>query len=139
MRNAALLFIVMALVGCHKEDVDVAALEGNPFDTDFPISSLLFLDSIWTEATIPGAIWQQNLSVVVDQNRLPSPTAYQVRCIDSDGDTIIQYSSQHPDGIFLIENYQVTLGATYCYDVQLMLGPETATGHFDEDCAIAAE
>lgn len=139
MKNALSLFVLMALVGCHKDDVNVAMLEGNPFDTDHPVSTLLSLNSISTEATIPGAIWQQNLAVVVDQSRLPSPTEYQVRCIDSDGDTMVQYSSQHPDGIFLIENYQVTLGVTYCYDVQLMLGPETATGHFDEDCAIAAE
>ena len=139
MRNLAALVFLLTFVACHKDDVDVAELKGNPFDADHPVSSLLIIDSIWTEATIPGAIWQQNLNVRVDNSGLPSPTNYQVRCIDGQGDTIIQYSSQHPNGLFVLENFQVTLGTTYCYDVQLMIGPEPATGHADQGCRLAEE
>ncbi len=139
MKHWGSLLVVLFLAGCHKDDVDVSTLQGNPFDTDYPVNSLLTIDSIWTEATIPGAIWQQNLNVRVDNSGFPSPTDYQVRCIDGEGDTIIQYSSQHPNGLFLLENFQVTLGTTYCYDVQLMLGPEPATGHADQGCRLAEE
>jgi hypothetical protein len=139
MKHWGSLLVVLFLAGCHKDDVDVSTLQGNPFDTDYPVNSLLTIDSIWTEATIPGAVWQQNLNVRVDNSGFPSPTDYQVRCIDGQGDTIIQYSVQHPDGQFLLENFQVTLGTTYCYDVQLMLGPEPATGHADQECRLAEE
>jgi len=126
------------LLGCHKNDVDVAGLTSNPFDADHPGESTLFtVDSIQTETYGQGLYNKQTVVVHVHPEQFPAPTAYELRFIElTDPDTSYFYSNNEAgSNTFLCGNYQVALGTEYCYRFELVVAGEVVTTK--EQCTVA--
>jgi hypothetical protein len=137
MKKPILFSVILMFGSCQKNDVDVSTLVTNPADADFAGGNVLFtVDSVVTRATIPNAVYEQNVHVTVNVDRFPHPQAYQVWLVEETSpDTAIYYSSQHPNNVVVCDNYQLTLGYTYCYRVQLRISNEVVRE--EHVCALA--
>lgn len=125
------LFICFALLaGCHKNDVDIAELNTNPFDRDHPGESPLFtLEPIQTVAYGQGTLYKHTVVIHVYPERFPAATNY---TISSNGSMGI---SGQGDNTFLGTKYLITLGTEYCYRFELRVGGEVVAAQ--EQCAMA--
>ena len=133
----ALFTCFALLVGCHKNDVDIADLKTNPFDRDHPGESTLFtVEPIQTVAYGQGTLHKQTVVVQVHPEQFPATVAYTLRFIElTVPDTTVLHSGGASNNTFLCSNYLITLGTEYCYRFELVVGGEVITAK--ERCAMA--
>ncbi len=78
--------ILLALVlgtGCYKDDIDIAALNTNPFDADFAGPAVFTMDTIYVEQVIgPPNYFRQVVQFRVDAGLFLAPASYQVEVHD---------------------------------------------------------
>lgn len=130
------LLFVVAVSACHKSDVDIAALNTNPFDPVYSGPNVLF--TIDTIATVlyGGSIYEHNVIVDVHTGNFPSPAEHEVWLIKNGGaDTVRYYSTLEPDDRFVLRAFDVELGTEYCYRVELRVYNGGTIG--EDRCAMA--
>lgn len=130
------LLISCGLLACHRNDVDVQALNTNPFDADHPGDNGLFtVDSVWTYDPA-GPYYAQCLKVTVHEDRFPAPTPHAVYVIETgSGDTLSVAGPLVGLGEGVYRNLGVTLDNTYCYRIELRVNGEGM--RVEQRCAVA--
>lgn len=127
--------LFVGLLSCHKNDVDIAALNTNTFDVDFPGDNRLFtVDSIWTYQVGPD--YAQAISMTVHRERFPQQVGSMFYVIElATGDTLsrVTWPFDWPDDTY--RKLGVILGNEYCYRVDLRASGSTM--RTEERCAVA--
>lgn len=122
----AFFVCLVLMASCHKNDVDIADLNTNTFDRDYPGDpAFLTIGAIQTEVYAQGVYNKQTVEVQVHPGQFPVPSGYVLRFIElTDPDTTVLYSQNSPGNTFLCSNFQVMLGTEYCYRFELFVGGE---------------
>jgi hypothetical protein len=138
MRSTLLtaLALLLACAACHKNDVDVAELTTNPFDADYTGPRDWFeVDTITTENTNQFVLFEQHAIIRVHTERFTAPMAdrYEVRMVEQ---TVPETKVYPGAGSTVVcENYNVSLGTTYCYRFELHVNGQVM--QTIEQCALA--
>lgn len=138
MKNGLFIFVaLLALVSCKKYDVDIAALNTNPFDADHAGAPLIRLDSVRTVPVIAGAVYQQRIYIGTTPE-LRASNDHVLRLIDvSGGDTTSYPAGATPQATMVLLNQQVQLGTEYCFIIDLIVSGEVFNDHRIELCDTA--
>lgn len=132
----ALCLGVILLTACHKNELDIADLNTNPFDPDYVGElAIMSIGAIQTETYAQG-LHKQTMEVRVHPDHFPAPRSYVLYFTKPSAPyNLYFYSSSTTDNIFQCSNYQITLGEEYCYQFKLVIGGETVKEEMV--CAIA--
>ena len=133
-----LLFFCMALLaGCHKNDVDIAELNTNPFDRDNPgVSTLFTLEPVQNVAYGQGTLHKHTVILHVNVEQFPATTSYSIGFIQLTQPTTSNLViSSLGNNSFLCTNYLITLGTEYCYRFEVLVEGEVVARK--ELCAMA--
>ena len=138
MKKLLSILAFLALASCHKDDVDINALNTHPFDPDWSGTPFLTIDGVGTEETIPGSgLYEQHVLLTVNEAAFPVSSEYAIRMIESTfNDTALVYSSNVVGNQYDIPNYQLTLGTQYSYRLDLLIGGGAVPAHRADSCAV---
>lgn len=129
MKSCAFFLLLMVLFGCKKHEVDLAALNTNPFDNDHTGTHFMRLDSIRYFPTGQGNYYQQRLYVHLAEE-LRAERDYQLRMIDlTQPDTTFFPAPINGAATVVMANHQLTPGMEYCLLVDLVIGGTDLINH----------
>lgn len=79
-----MLAMTLLLGACHKDELDVAQLNTNPFDADYAGPPIFTLEGTWllTTSTGPVTFTEQVIGFRVDESSFLSPASYGVEVRD---------------------------------------------------------
>ena len=134
-----LLIAAFVLFGCAKYEVDIEALNNNPFDPDWNGPSFMTIDSVQTVALVPGAIYQQRIFMHLDA-RLLLQTDNVIQAIETTVPDTLRYATSwaNAQGQLRIDNQQVQLGNEYCFEFDVLVDGNALTNHRISQCYVAA-
>ena len=131
-RGTYILFALLLLLGaCKKAEIDIEALNTNPFDKDY--SGEAIFSSI-ADRTVPYQIDTTNflkleVDVRVNTGLFPKPTGYTVQYELPSGQTIDVPIADLQDDVFTMTVLNVGLGTTYCFFPRLGNNGSYGTGN----------
>lgn len=125
------------LLGCKKHEVDIAALNTNPFDNDHSGAQFIRVDSVRTFPLGQGVVFQQRLYIGLAPELIVE-SDFELRLIElTTPDTTIYTNIADGATAVVMLNQQVTLGTEYCYLIDLRVGSAFLTTNQLNHCAVA--
>ena len=126
---------LFALTGCYKDEVDVAALDTNPWDPDYGGPAFIEVVDEQTVGPFPGGVFNQELTVEVDFSVLPVNSAITLRVVDqATGVAFDPVPQQSPGGsTFVFTDFNGTPGVEICYAIAVEV--QFSTTRSETHCA----
>ena len=110
---------LLVLTGCYKDEVDVAALNTNPWDPDYTGPAFIEVVDERTAGPFPGGVFNQELTIKVDLSVLPVSSAITLRVVDKATGIAFDPVPQQAPGSDTFEfiHFNVTPGVETCYAI----------------------
>ena len=136
MRNLLAILMVALLLGCQKHEVDIAALNTNPYDNDYVGAQFLRVDSVRCFPLGQGALYQQRLYVRLSPE-IRGRSDVQLRLVETTFPDTTVYNPSSTAVTVVMLNQQVTLGTEYCFLIDLIIGGGELRNQQLSYCAVA--
>ena len=126
------LAALLPLSGCYKDEVDIAALNNNPFDPAYEGSPVFVMVDTYTEIVNIGVgnVLYQVMEFRVNEQLFLSPASYSVQVHDLQSGVTELMNPDPPGGSTFKFYRQPAPGQSICLEVRLsnnqsVAGPET--------------
>jgi hypothetical protein len=122
MRYAHILLGMLLLTSCYKDEVDIDALNYNPFDRDYEGPAMFEFVSTYQQAVTIGGVptVRQIIEFRVREDRFLEPAVYSVHVTEQGGLPQGEYLSPDPPGTNIFKHITgVNPGATVCLELRL--------------------
>ena len=132
------LFALAAFTGCYKDDVDISALNTNPFDPDYTGENVFVFDDTYMESVLLGSppipVQVQVVQVHVKEDLLPSGADYAVQFTDPDVDDPVVQNPVPGTNVFKYYRIEATAepGVEKCFELRLF--NDQSTGRAEQIC-----
>lgn len=136
MRYALATLMITLLLGCQKHEVDIAALNTNPYDNDYVGTRFIRVDSVRCFPLGQGALYQQRLYVGLSPE-IRGRNDVQLRLVETTFPDTTLYTPSTTAVTVVMLNQQVTLGTEYCFLIDLIIGGGELRNQQLQYCAVA--